>query len=267
MVNMGSIRFDDGKIIVIWGGSVPPQLYTQNTKEILMLKLNFSYSQKKDALTWVKQAKDVYPVFGISYKASVAPIPKKILTQILKNNDKKSVKIVLDYFNHNQRQSLREEFIQLKIKSLQKLWHNKGKKLIDRLEKIFGPFQNETVNAYITTLYICDYSYQERYFYLSLYHSLSLNFTVIAHELAHFLFYQNFHKSCQKLGLNENQLQDLKESTTVLLNTKEFNNILLIEDQGYEPHQKLRQLIFTNWNKERDFKKIINKIIQKLTCL
>lgn len=230
-----------------------------------MLNLNFSYDREKDALNWVLQAKDVNPAFGISYQASVAPIPKRILTQIIKNNDKESVKIVLDYFNHSQRQNLKEEFIQLKIESLQKLWLNKGETLINRLEKILGPFQNETVNAYITTLYICDYSYQEKYFYLSLYHSLALNFTIIAHELAHFLFYQNFQKFCQKL--NENQLQDLKESVTVLLNTKEFNDILLIEDQGYQPHQKLRRLILVNWNKERDLKKIINKIIQELTSL
>src|SRR3989339_1972326 len=103
-----------------------------------MLKLNFSYNQEKDALNWVKQAKDVNPVFDISYQASVAPIPKKILTQILKNDDNKSMKIVLDYFNHNQRQSLKEEFIQLKIEALQKLWHEKGNELTDQLEKIFG---------------------------------------------------------------------------------------------------------------------------------
>ncbi|EKD22935.1 MAG: hypothetical protein ACD_83C00177G0001 [uncultured bacterium] len=106
-------------------------------------------------------------------------------------------------------------------------------------------------------MYICDYDYPKRYFYLSLYHSLALNFTVIAHELAHFLFYQNFHKVCQQLGLDENQFQDLKESTTVLLNTQEFEDILLIEDQGYEPHQKIRQLILASWNKERDLRKIV----------
>lgn len=254
---MGSVRCDGVEIIAIWGGSIPPQLYLEKK---LMLKLNFSYNQEKDALTWVKQAKDVDPVFGISYQASVAPIPKKILTQILKNSDQRSVKIVLDYFNHNHRQSLKEEFIQLKVESLQKLWHKKGRELIDQLKNIFGPFQDEEVDVYITTLYICDYSYPERFFYLSLYHSLALNFTIIAHELAHFLFYQNFYKFCQKLGLDENQFQNLKESTAVLLNTKEFDDILLIEDQGYEPHQKLRKSIMASWDKERDLKKIVESL-------
>lgn len=257
MVDMGFVRCDGVEIITIWGGSVPPQHYLE---KILMLKLNFSYSQEKDASTWVKQAKDVNPVFGISYQASVAPIPKKILTQILNNSDEQSIKIVLEYFNHNHRQTLKEKFIQLKVESLQKLWHKKGQELIDQLENIFGQFQDEEVNVYITTLYICDYSYSERYFYLSLYHSLALNFTVIAHELAHFLFYQNFHKFCQKLGLDENQFQTLKESTTVLLNTKEFDDILLIEDQGYAPHEKLRKSIMANWDKERDLKKIVESL-------
>ena len=85
-------------------------------------------------------------------------IPEKEIIQKLKETG--DLGLVAEYFAKN-----KEEFIQLKIEALQKLWHEKGNELTDQLEKIFGPFQNEKVDAYITTLYICDYDYPKRYFY------------------------------------------------------------------------------------------------------
>jgi len=87
---------------------------------------------------------------------------------------------------------------------------------------------------------------------------LAKNFTIIAHELSHFLFYDYFQNYLKEKGITEDKFQDLKESSTVLLNTEYFKNLLLIEDGGYAPHQKLRELILSSWNKNKNLKKTID---------
>ena len=224
-----------------------------------MIKLNFLYNREKDALNWVNTAKDIDPDFGFSYKISTAPIPESLKRKIIEFETGKAVTKVTDYFSKNDRQKLKEDFIKYKLVSLIKLWQEKGSDLISEIENVFGKFKNDELNVYLTTLYICDYNFDENYFYLSLYHSLPQNFTIIAHELSHFLFYRDFEKYCRDKELSEKQFQDLKESTTVLLNKKEFSDILLIEDSGYQSHKKLRKFIANSWRKNRSLKKVVDE--------
>ena len=228
-----------------------------------MLNLSFSYSREKDALNWVNTAKDTNPPFGFSYEASVSPISEKLLKDIIRLDKNKAVDKVLEYFSDNRRQKLKEEFIQYYIDALNDHWTKYGDKLAEKLEKIFGKFKKQKCDSFVTTLYICDYNYEENYFYLSLYHSLAKNFTIIAHELSHFLFYDYFQNYLKEKSVSENKFQDLKESATVLLNTEEFKNLLLIEDAGYAPHQKLREFILLSWNKNKNLKKTIDDIIEQ----
>jgi len=231
-----------------------------------MLKLDFSYDRKIDALNWVNTAKDTDPDFGFSYENSVAPIPDDLRRKIIKLQIDEAVGEVVNYLDSNKRQILKEHFINLQISSLTTLWQAKGSELISGIENIFGRFDdNDELVAYLTTLYICDYDFSQKYFYLSLYHSLPKNFTIIAHELSHFLFYRDYQKYCLDQGLNEKQFQDLKESTTVLLNEKEFANILLIEDQGYGPHQVLRNFIINSWQKNLSLKVVVDEAIEFIT--
>jgi hypothetical protein len=227
-----------------------------------MIKLNFLYNREKDALNWVNTAKDVDPDFGFSYEISTAPIPDNLKKEIIKIEIDEAVTKVTDYFSKSKRQKLKEDFIKYKLISLKKLWQEKGDNLIKKIESIFGKFKNDELNVYLTTLYICDYNFEENYFYLSLYHSLPQNFTIIAHELSHFLFYRDFEKYYRDKGLSEKQFQDLKESTTVLLNEKEFSDILLIEDSGYQPHKKLRKFIANSWRKNRSLKKAADESLR-----
>jgi len=227
-----------------------------------MIKLNFLYNREKDALNWVKTAKDTDPDFGFSYEISTAPIPNNLKREIIKIETDEAITKVIDYFSENERQKLKEDFIKYKLISLKKLWQEKGENLVKKIENVFGEFKKDEFNVYLTTLFICDYNFDEKYFYLSLYHSLPLNFTIIAHELSHFLFYRDFEKYCYDNGLNKKQFQDLKESTTVLLNEKEFADILLIEDTGYQPHKKSREFIANSWKKNQSLKKVVDESIK-----
>ena len=229
-----------------------------------MLNLNFLYSREKDALNWVNTAKDINPPFNFSYEASVAPISEELLKEIIRLDKKEAVKKVLEYFSsgtRKKRQELKEEFIEYNISALNNHWQKHGEELVKKIEKIFGKFKIKTCDIFITTLYVCDYNYEEKYFYLSLYHSLAKNFTIIAHELAHFLFYDYFQSYLKESDVSDDKFQDLKESMTVLLNTEEFKNLLLIEDSGYEPHQKLRESILSAWQKHKNLKKVADEVV------
>ncbi|MCK6462432.1 MAG: hypothetical protein L6Q29_01265 [Candidatus Pacebacteria bacterium] len=230
-----------------------------------MLNLNFLYNREKDALNWVNTAKDTNPPFGFSYETSVAPIPENLLKEITALDEKEAIEKVLKYFSGNignKRQELKEEFIDYYIKALDSHWQKHGEELSKKIEKIFGKFKTQQCDVFLTTLYVCDYNYKEKYFYLSLYHSLAKNFTIIAHELSHFLFYDYFQDYFTKNKISQNLFQDIKESATILLNIEEFNNLLLIEDVGYEPHQKLRNEILLSWQKHNNLKKVIDDVIK-----
>lgn len=229
-----------------------------------MLNLNFSYSREKDALNWVNTAKDINPPFNFSYETSVAPISEELLKEIIRLDKKEAVEKVLEYFSSDpakKRQELKEEFIEYYIHTLKNHWQKHGEELTKKIEKIFGKFKIQKCDVFVTTLYVCDYNYEEKYFYLSLYHSLAKNFTIIAHELSHFLFYDYFQDYLKEKGVPSDKFQNLKESMTVLLNTEEFKNLLLIEDSGYQPHQKLRELILSSWQKHKDLKKVIDEAV------
>ncbi|MCD6550093.1 hypothetical protein J7K24_00940 [bacterium] len=53
--------------------------------------------------------------------------------------------------------------------------------------------------------------------------------------------------------LDEKQIENLKESLTVLLNTEEFDRIILSQDPGYPHHQWLRKKILDTWQQNKDF--------------
>ncbi|MCD6194852.1 hypothetical protein J7K05_01445 [bacterium] len=228
-------------------------------------KLRFRYSIVKEAENWVNLAKDKNDTYGIPYEEIVAPMPEKILRFIESHNRKESIAHVSQFLRQDPRRPLKELFIRQKIKSLGAIWEKLGEELIKKLTRLVGKqFKQKELTAYITHLFICDYNYEKGYFFLSLHHSDALNFSVIAHELFHFLFYDHYHDCCLQKGLSETQFQDLKEAMTVLLNTDQFSSLLLVEDQGYPQHQPLRDFIWREFRKKNDFKKVVEKTIKFL---
>jgi len=228
-------------------------------------KLRFRYSIVKEAENWVNLAKDKNDTYGIPYEEVVASIPRKILRFIESHNRREAVANIGQFLRQDPRRPLKELFIRQKIKSLGAIWEKLGEGLIKRLTRLVGKqFKQKEIIVYITHLFICDYNYEKGYFFLSLHHSDALNFSVIAHELFHFLFYDHYHNWCLQKGLSETQFQDLKEAMTVLLNTDQFSSLLLVEDQGYPQHQSLRDFIWKQFQKEKDFNKMVEKAIKIL---
>jgi len=66
----------------------------------------------------------------------------------------------------------------------------------------------------------------------------------------------------KKRGLNNKQIEDLKESLTFLLNEPEFKEIILVKDKGYQNHQKMRRQLKKIWRRDKNFSKFLEKSIK-----
>jgi hypothetical protein len=71
-------------------------------------------------------------------------------------------------------------------------------------------------------------------------------------------YYKNYLK---KQGLKNEQIEDIKEALTFLLNEPEFESIILSQDNGYPEHQELRQKLKNIWSKNKNFQNLIDEAI------
>lgn len=108
---------------------------------------------------------------------------------------------------------------------------------------------------------MCPYSEKENWFMVSMWHSIPLSITTICHEILHFQFLKYYKKYLEKKGLKNDQIEDLKEALTFLLNETEFEGIILSQDNGYPKHQELRKKLRNIWSKNKNFQNLIDEAI------
>jgi len=205
--------------------------------------INFKYNTKKDAEAWVTIAKSK-DIYGMNYDYMTNFMPKDLLESIQEIEKKEAVKLVVSYLNENNQYF---KYINLFKNVIQTLWTTKEKEYIEKLEKITKKsFNFEKITCYITTGNMCPYNFKNKWFTISIKHSLPHTVKTIAHELLHFQTHQYYNVS-----------EDIKEALTFLLNEKEFDNILIVKDEGYPRHQEIRKELKKNWKKNKDFEKLL----------
>lgn len=121
------------------------------------------------------------------------------------------------------------------------------------------------ISIFITTFQRCPYNIKENFFYIRYRddENFKQSITNIYHELMHFLFHWNYWQKCQYAGLNENQIHNIKESFTALLNPILIKKNFPI-DKGYKIHQELRNKILKFWQESNDFEIILERIIKEI---
>lgn len=125
-------------------------------------------------------------------------------------------------------------------------------------------FLKETVTVSIVTFPRGPYDVRTYKIYLILNEEGTLRpVSSIYHELMHFLFHEHFWEECQKAGLTEPQIHDLKESLTVLLNPILEKRGLPLE-KGYPNHLELRAKLKELWEeKEWKFEDFLKEVLKR----
>ncbi len=224
-----------------------------------MIKLNFDYNLKKDAWSWVLIAKD-RDMWGLNWRDQIAQIPDELLEKIEKVSFSRAQKIVENYITKDSKKEYKNKVMKSEMQALEKSWRVVEKKYFEILSAITGqPIFVEKFSCYFTTGLVCPYNEKEDWFMVSMWHSTPFSITTICHELLHLQFLKYYKKYLKKKGLKNDQIEDLKEATTFLLNEAEFDGIILSQDNGYPEHQELRKKLKNIWSKNKNFQDLIDE--------
>lgn len=226
-----------------------------------MAKIKFDYNINKDAWSWVLIAKDK-DLWGLNWKNEVAHIPEELLSKILKSKFSQAVRITEEYIKNHPKRKYKGLIIKEEINSLQKLWGTVENKYFKVLEDIMQkPIFSASFGCFWTTGLMCPYNQKENWFMVSFWHSAPSSITTICHEIMHLQFLHHYQNYLKNKGLKNNQIEDLKEALTFLLNEPEFEEIILANDFGYPEHIKLRKKLRNIWLKDKNFKNLIDQAV------
>lgn len=231
-----------------------------------MPEVIFKYNIKKDAWSWVLITKDQDKnMFGLDWKKQVVFIPEDLLSKILKLDFQKAQKLTEKYLEEHPKRKSRELIINQGLAGLKNIWSNVEKDFFNILSSITQqPICRDSFKCYFTTGFMCPYSEKENWFMVSVWHSLPYSITTICHELLHLHFLYYYKNYLKKKGLDDGQIEDLKESLTFLLNEPEFKDIILVRDEGYPRHQKARKQLRKIWQTNKNFSKFLDKSIAEI---
>ncbi len=226
-----------------------------------MPKVKFNYNINKDAWSWVTIAKDK-DLWGLNWENETAHIPKELLSKILKSSFLRAVKITEECIKNSPNIEYRKLIIKEEINSLEKSWRTVEEKYFKILADIMQkPIIPKNFGCFWTTGFMCPYNEKKNWFMVSMWHSVPFSITTICHEIMHLQFLHHYRDYLKKKGLTTNQMEDLKESLTFLLNEPEFSEIILSKDAGYPEHTKLREKLRNNWLKDKNFQNLLDEAV------
>jgi hypothetical protein len=154
--------------------------------------------------------------------------------------------------------------LEVVVKSFNEGWDKIDDEYFKRIEKMLHTSLNiKEIPVYLTNSPMCPYDPRKKSasFYLHFYGNMSWAMNVTMHELMHIYFHNSKYWDICEKKIGRKKTFDLKEALTVLLNS-EFRDLLINEDEGYEMHKELREYIFNEWKKEKDFDSLIDKSIK-----
>lgn len=226
-----------------------------------MVKVNFDYNLPKDAWSWVLIAKD-RDMMGLNWRDQIAQISNELLVKIEKVSFSRAQKIVETYIENDSKKEYKNKVMYAEMQALEKSWRLIEKRYFEILSGITqNPILTEKLSCYFTTGFMCPYNEKESWFMVSMWHSIPFSITTICHEIMHLQFLFYYKDYLKKKGLGNNQIDDLKESLTFLLNEPEFDSIILSQDSGYPKHAELRKRLKSIWSKNKDFKNLIDEAV------
>lgn len=224
----------------------------------------FRFSIEKDAANWVDRIYNLKrgPAF-ISPEELFSKYPPTVLNQLKKaGSHDKAYKWMHNYLQKDLQMQKKMSILKQELKALEVAWRAREKSFFLFMEKMLGKeIYRDNFTAYLTTFSRCPYSEKEHWLMVNFWASLPEQITAIGHELLHLQFLNQYRDFLESRGLNEGQIQHLKEALTFLLNEKEFYNILIKPDKGYPMHADFRKKLKELWDEKRKFDVFLPKAI------
>jgi hypothetical protein len=151
----------------------------------------------------------------------------------------------------------KKKLLLLLAKDVNTAWARMEKDFIRRIEKIHKRrFSFRAVRGVLSSADRFGYNLEKHWFATSMFRNTFAATDTAMHELMHFMFLKHYLKTCRGAGLSEQQIWDIKESFTTLLNI-EFDDLRFNWDGGYPEHKELRAVIKQSWLKYHAFDKAL----------
>jgi hypothetical protein len=225
--------------------------------------LTVQYSLEKDKANYEYSLIDkAYPSYGRE-KVNVLPFFAEELQGKIDSvsNRSRKLQIIDEYIESNYANKL---LLNQASVCLQESWNLISEQYVNRLKKYFQISNKKTdpVNCYLTSLRLCPYDHQKRYFYVSIFAGLIEQTYIIMHELMHIIFLENYESILAERGLSKQDILEINEALIELLNL-EFSDLLVFKVYNNKPSAKdLAEIVVKEYNQGSDFQEILEKLIQ-----
>ncbi len=205
--------------------------------------------------------------YKINKERGISQIKEEGSENLLKLNSNKEIqaeieKTIEPYYRQQ------EKLLSL-ADDINKEWIKIEKDVIHKLETIHKfPFSFTSIKGVLSSANRFGYDSNGGWFATNMRQNKYICIDVATHELMHFMFHKYYDQICKEKGLSKNQMWDIKESFTVLLNI-EFNQFRFQSDnsKGSPLHMALREIIKKSWEKNHDFDKALEEAIKYIKSI
>lgn len=195
-----------------------------------------------------------------SYKKHNFQQKNERIEKLLKLDSKKAIRKEIEKFIEQFYK--KEDKLDSLVKDVNNEWTKIEKAFFLKLEAVHKfPFPQKSVKGVLSSANRFGYHTGDRWFATDMFRNKFICIDTATHELMHFMFHKYYDKVCKQKGLSKDQMWDVKESFTVLLNI-EFNDFRFQFDNGYPPHKELRETIKKSWLKNHDFDIVLSEAIE-----
>ena len=200
------------------------------------MKFIVSYSREKDINNYLNS------VWKFSYqKHGREGMENKLLKwfsedfkeKIVSAQTREEATVVIESYLDNLPQSFKDQTPVIVI-GVEKILNDCQAEIVDLLESVYGKkFPFETITVFLTSLGICPYNYDEKWFMSRRSNSIEGHVDTTKHELNHFMFYYYYSNVLAKKGLPNDKIEKLKEAFAILTNPEGNNKPEVKELEKY----------------------------------
>jgi len=183
--------------------------------------MNFvvKYSLQKDLNNYLVRLynKNRYS-YGRAPDFILKKFPLSFQQQIKKSKSVESIiGIIKKYWQETRPKNFSSQ-IKLTTKSVEKILNQNKDKIISKLESVYQQkFPFNKIAVFLTTIPICPYNYQDRWFMVSSTDKKQIIKTA-THELNHFMFYYYYADHLKQKNISSKNIEIIKESLAILTN-------------------------------------------------